>query len=231
LSGIGFTVSLLIAGLAIESPELREQAKIGVLASVVLATLAGAAIFRLAAPIESPAVLDPPVDPARDHIRGPAAAPLSLLEFADFECPFCGHATGVVGQLRRRFGEELRYAFRHLPLPDVHEHAELAAEASEAAAAQGRFWDYHDVLFQHQDQLELEDLLGYAADLDLDVERFARELEDGVHSARVREDVASAEASGVHGTPTFFVGDRRHEGPYDAETLAAALEGHLPSGA
>ena len=176
------------------------------------------------APAGLPMVLDPPVDPGRDHVRGPADAPLTLLEFGDFECPFCGHATGLVDELRRRFGDELRYVFRHLPLPDAHPYAELAAEASEAAAAQGRFWEYHDMLFRNQDQLEPEDLLGYAGELDLDVEHFARELEDGVHSARVREDVASAEASGARATPTFFVGDRRHLGPYDAETLARALE-------
>jgi protein-disulfide isomerase len=202
---------------------------VGVLAAALAALIASGAIFRLAAvllgePMAPPTGLAPPVDPGRDHIRGPVDAPLTLLEFADFECPFCGQATGMVDELRRRFGDELRYVFRHLPLPDAHPYAELAAQASEAAAAQGRFWEYHDVLFTHQDQLEPEDLLGYAGELDLDVERFARELEEGVHSARVREDVASAEASGARATPTFFVGDRRHEGPYDAETLARKLD-------
>jgi Na+/H+ antiporter NhaA len=223
LSGIGFTVSLLILELGVSSPELRQQGKVGVLAAAVAALAAGWAIFRVAPPQE-PRTLDPPVDPGRDHIRGPAGAPLTLLEFADFECPFCGQATGMVQELRRRFGDELRYVYRHLPLTDVHEHAELAAEASEAAAAQGRFWDYHDILYRHQSELEFEDLLGFAGVLDLDVERFARELEQGVHTTRVLEDVASAEASGARATPTFFVGDRRHEGAYDAETLAAALE-------
>jgi len=229
LSGIGFTVSLLIVELAFDSPALREQAKVGVLAAALAALIAGGAIFRLAAvllgePMAPPTVLAPPVDPGRDHIRGPVDAPLTLLEFADFGCPFCGQATGMVDELRRRFGDELRYVFRHLPLPDAHPYAELAAQASEAAAAQGRFWAYHDVLFTHQDQLEPEDLLGYAGELDLDVERFARELEEGVHSPRVREDVASAEASGARATPTFFVGDRRHVGPYDAQTMARELD-------
>ncbi len=228
LSGIGFTVSLLIIELAFASPALREQAKVGVLAAALAALIGGWAIFRLAAvllgePMAPPMVLEPPVDPGRDHIRGPVDAPLTLLEFADFECAFCGQATGMVDELRRRFGDELRYVFRHLPLPDVHPYSELAAQASEAAAAQGRFWEYHDILFRNQDQLELEDLLGYAGELDLDVERFARELEEGVHSPRVREDVASSEASGARATPTFFVGDRRHVGPYDAETLASEL--------
>jgi Na+/H+ antiporter NhaA len=229
LSGIGFTVSLLIIELGLESAALREQAKIGVLAASVLAVVTGCLVFRLAAaltgePAGPPMRLDPPVDPARDHIRGPVGAPLTLVEYADFECPFCGSATGMVDEVRRRVGDRLRYVFRHLPLTDVHPHAELAAQASEAAGAQDRFWEFHDILFEHQDELEVEDLLGYAGDLELDVERFARELEDGVHSARVREDVASAEASGARGTPTFFVGDRRHVGPYDAATLVAELE-------
>jgi Na+/H+ antiporter NhaA len=223
LSGIGFTVALLIVELGLDSPALREQAKVGVLAAAIVATALGAAIFRTASSAP-PTLLQPPVDAGRDHVRGAPDAPLTLVEFADFECPFCAHATGVVRELRRRLGGDLRYVFRHLPLPDVHEHAELAAAAAEAAAAQGRFWDYHDVLFEHQDQLQYEDLLGYAAELGLDVERFARELDAGVHLARVRDDVESAEASGAFATPTFFVGGRRHEGPYDAETLAAALE-------
>jgi Na+/H+ antiporter NhaA len=224
LSGIGFTVSLLIIELAIDSPELREQAKVGVLIAAVAALLIGWLVFRVTGAPRLPEVLDPPVDPERDHIRGPVEAPLTLLEFADFECPFCGQATGVVEELRKRFGDELRYVFRHLPLSDVHEHADLAAEASEAAAAQGRFWEYHDRLFHHQDELEFEDLLGYAGELDLDVERFARELELGIHAGRVLEDVVSAEASGARATPTFFVSGRRHVGPHDAATLAAALE-------
>jgi protein-disulfide isomerase len=168
-------------------------------------------------------LLDRPVQPDRDHIRGPVEARLTLVEYGDFECPFCGRATGVVRELRARFGDDLRYVFRHLPLTDVHDHAELAAQAAEAAAAQGRFWDMHDLLFEHQDELELEDLLGYAHDLGLDVERFAREIADTRHATRVREDVASAERSGARGTPTFFIGERRHVGPYDAETLAREL--------
>jgi protein-disulfide isomerase len=172
-----------------------------------------------------PRLLARPVDPVRDHVRGPADAPLTLVEYADFECPFCGRATGVVRELRERFCDDLRYVFRHLPLADVHPHAELAAQAAEAAAAQGRFWELHDMLFAHQDELEYADLLGYAGALGLDVERFARDLEDGRHAARVQEDVASAEAGGARGTPTFFVGDRRHVGPYDADALARELEG------
>ncbi|MDP2711189.1 MAG: Na+/H+ antiporter NhaA [Solirubrobacteraceae bacterium] len=230
LSGIGFTVSLLIADLAFDSEALREQAIIGILLASVLATFVGWLVFRLAAALRGersaslPMVLDRPVEIDRDHIRGPQDAPLTLVEYSDFECPFCGQATGVVRELRERFGDELRYVFRHLPLTDVHPHAELAAQASEAAAAQGRFWEMHDLLFSRQDELELEDLVGYAADLGLDVERFVREIgEEERLAERVREDIADAEASGARGTPTFFVGVRRHVGAYDADTLARTL--------
>ena len=230
LSGIGFTVSLLIAGLAFDDGGLREQATVGVLVAAVLATLAGWTGFWLAAVLRGertaslPMKLDPPVDPERDHIRGRVDAPLTLVEYGDFECPFCGRATGVLRELRERFGDDGRYVFRHLPLTDVHPHAQLAAEAAEGAAAQGRFWEMHDLLFEHQDELEPEDLVGYAAELGLDVEQFTRDLNMSKHAERVRDDVISAEASGARGTPTFFVGDVRHVGAYDAETLTRALD-------
>ena len=192
LCGIGFTVSLLIADLAFERPAERDEAIVGVLLAGVIAALLGWVLFELAARLRGertaglPMLLDDPVDPARDHIRFGFDAPMTLVEYGDFECPFCGKATGVVRELYERFGDDLRYVFRHLPLQDVHDHAELAAQAAEAAGAQGRFWEYHDLLFHHQEQLEWEDLLGYAADLDLDVERFAREVAEGVHAERVR---------------------------------------------
>ncbi len=230
LSGIGFTVSLFIADLAFDSPELRDEAKIGVLMASTIAFLLGWAIFRARdarararGQVRGPRPLDPPVDPARDHIRGRVDAPMTLVEFADFECPFCGRATGTIEELRERFGERLRYVLRHLPLTDVHPNSELAAEAAEAAGAQGRFWEMHDRLFRNQDQLEPGDLLRHAEALGLDLERFAGDLRERVHSPRVREDVASAEASGVTGTPTFFIGSRRHSGRYDADTLADRL--------
>jgi Na+/H+ antiporter NhaA len=229
LSGIGFTVSLLIAELAFATPALRDQAKAGVLLAAALAALAGWIVFRLAAVLRGqrtaslPMVLDRPVDPARDHIRGRPDAPVTLVEYGDFECPFCGRATGVVKELRRRFGDDLRYVFRHLPLTDVHPHAEAAAHAAEAAAAQGRFWEMHDVLFAHQDELEPDDLLRHAAAAGLDVDRFAADVGAERYAQRVREDVESAEASGARGTPTFFVGADRHVGPYDAESLAREL--------
>ena len=198
LSGIGFTVSLLIIHLAFDSEELERDAAL-------------------------PSTLSRPVDPARDHVRGPVDAELTLVEYLDFECPFCAKATGSARQVREHFGDRLRYVARHLPL-DVHPHAGLAAVAAEAAGRQGRYWDMHDHLFAHQDQLELEDLAGYAAELGLDVEQFLRDVQDEELVRHVSDDKASAGESGARGTPTFFIGDRRHEGPFDAATLITALE-------
>jgi len=225
LSGIGFTVSLLIIGLAFDDARLVDEATVGVLLSAILATVLGWVVFRAAAVFHGewsaglPTELCRPVDPARDHILGPADAPLTVVEYLDYECPFCARATGVIHELRERFGDDLRYVVRHLPLPDVHPHAEQAAVAAEAAAEQGRFWPMHDLLFTRQDELEMEDLIGYAAELGLDVEQFVRDLQREDLADRVREDVASAEASGARGTPTFFVGRERHAGPHDARTL------------
>ncbi len=229
LSGIGFTLSLFIVDLAFDDGDpAADEARVGVLAASLLAALLGWALFRLAdrrrPPGDArPSLLEPPVDPARDHVRGPVDAPLTLVEYGDFECPFCGRATGVVDELRERFGDRLRYVFRHVPLSDVHPHARLAAEAAEAAAAQGRFWEMHDRLFTDQEHLTPTDLLEHADALGLDVARFSRDLGSGRYGRRVEQDVESAEASGVEGTPTFFIGERRHTGPYDADTLAAEL--------
>ncbi|HEX5336413.1 MAG TPA: Na+/H+ antiporter NhaA [Propionicimonas sp.] len=230
LSGIGFTVSLLIIGLAFESPRLRAEATIGVLLSLVIATALGWVTFQVAARWHGetsaglPTVLSRPVDPARDHILGPVDAPLTLVEYADFECPFCAKATGVAREVREHYGDRLRYVFRHLTLPEVHPHAELAAAAAEAAGAQGRFWEMNTMLFAHADELELQDLAGYAGQLGLDVEDFLRDIDEQRHAARIREDVASAEESGARGTPTFFIGSQRHVGPWDAQSLIEALD-------
>jgi NhaA family Na+:H+ antiporter len=230
LSGIGFTIALFIVDLALDDPVIADQARVGVLAGSVIAALLGWALFRIGDRLRRdetgggrPTRLDPPVDPERDHIRGPVDAPLTLVEYGDFECPFCGRATGVVEELERQFGDRLRYVFRHTPLVDVHPHALLAAEAAEAAAAQGRFWEMHDRLFAHQDELGPGDLLEHAAAIGLDLPRFSRDLGTSRYARRVRDDVASAEAGGVTSTPTFFVDGRRHTGPYDAGTLAARL--------
>jgi protein-disulfide isomerase len=163
-----------------------------------------------------------PVDPERDHLRGPRDAPVTVVEYGDFECPYCGQAEPVVRELLSDFGDVL-YVWRHLPLSDVHPHAQQAAEAAEAAAAQGAFWEMHDLLFAHQSALRLRDLIAYAEQLELDVERFADDLRKRSHSARVAEDVDSADLSGVSGTPTFFINGNRHHGAYDIDTLAAAV--------
>jgi NhaA family Na+:H+ antiporter len=235
LAGIGFTISLFVVDLAFESPELQDEARLGVLCASLLAVIVGAVIFRvdrrLAGEDEGAPVLalDRPVDLERDHVKGPVDAPLELVEYGDYECPFCGRATGAVAAVRARFGDELRYVFRHLPLPDVHPKSELAAEAAEAAAAQGAFWQMHDRLFAHQDRLGPTDLVDHAAELGLDVEQFARELGTGVHAARVRADVSSAAASGAEGTPTFYANGRRVVGRYDEKALMAALTGARPA--
>jgi protein-disulfide isomerase len=147
---------------------------------------------------------------------------VTVVEYGDFECPYCGRAEPVVRQLLREFGD-VRYVWRHLPLTDVHPRARLAAEASEAAADQGAFWELHDLLLTHQDALTPEDLIAYAEQLGLDVERFASDLQAHVGAARVAEDVDSADLSGVSGTPTFFVNGHRHQGAYDIATLSTAV--------
>ena len=231
IAGIGFTVSILIATLAFKGVQLQE-AKLGVLTAAVGASLATALVFRvtrmlpferrLRALVGSPQTivdLTAPVDAERDHIRGPLEAPVTLVEYGDFECPHCGQAEAVIRELLRDFGD-LRYVWRHLPLNDVHGHAQLAAEASEAAADQGQFWAMYDTLLRHQDALTLREVIGYARELRLDVDRFRDYLRKGKGAGRVAEDVDSADASNVSGTPTFFINGRRHYGAYDVETLS-----------
>lgn len=160
----------------------------------------------------------------RDHSAGPSDAPLTLLEYGDYQCPYCGRAFPIVERVRQRMGDRLRFVFRHFPLTQIHEHAEHAAEVAEAAAAQGQFWQMHERLFRHQFALDDEALLEGARDLGLDVERVRRELADGTYRSRVREDFSSGIRSGVNGTPTFYINGVRHNGDYDADTILAALE-------
>ncbi len=160
----------------------------------------------------------------RDHAQGPADAAVTLVEYGDYECPYCGRAYPIVKQLQQRLGRRLRFVFRNFPLKEIHPHAEHAAEAAEAAAAQDKFWEMHDRLFERQFALEDSSLAEYAAELGLDAERFARDLAQGAHVPRVREDFRSGVSSGVNGTPTFFINGVRHDASYDAETLLAALE-------
>jgi protein-disulfide isomerase len=160
-----------------------------------------------------------PVDPDRDHVRGPGHAPVTLVEYGHFECPYCGRAEPVVRELLAGYGD-LRYVWRHLPLTDVHPHAQAAAEA---AASQGKFWDMHDQLLGHQGALTTADLIGYAGQLGLDTGRFTRDLRDHTGQAKIAADVDSADLSGVSGTPTFFINGKRHRGAYDTATLAQAV--------
>ena len=165
--------------------------------------------------------LIPEVDSERDHIRGPLDASITVIEFGDFECPYCGQAESAARELL--VDTDLRFVWRHLPLTDVHPAAQLAAEACEAAAAQGRFWQMHDLLIEHQDDLKLPDLVRYAAELDLDVDRFHDDLKRHLYQTRVAQDVESADLSGATGTPTFFINGQRHYGAYDLDTLTAAI--------
>jgi diadenylate cyclase len=167
--------------------------------------------------------LDTPVGD-RDHVRGAATAPVTLVEYGDFECPYCGRMYPVVKELRKRAGDRLRVVFRHFPLDSVHPHARRAAEAAEAAAAQGRFWEMHDLLFENQDDLDDEALRRYAARLGLDMARFEDDLAERRHAPRVREDRLDGERTGVEGTPTFFINGARYEGSLDLEGMLAAVE-------
>jgi protein-disulfide isomerase len=164
-----------------------------------------------------------PVDPARDHVRGALGAPVILVEYEDFECPYCRRAAPVIRELLARHDGDLRFVSRHLPLPDVHPNAALAAVAAEAAGAQGKFWEMHDLLFERQDHLLLADFVRYAGELGLDVAVFEADLNDMRFADRVAEDVAGAEVAGVAGTPTFFVNGRRYAGAYDLDSLDAAV--------
>jgi Na+/H+ antiporter NhaA len=234
IAGIGFTVSLLVATLAFHAQQL-EEAKLGILSAALCASVITWLLFRATALLphrlrirallgtaEQLTDLYIDVDPERDHIRGPRVAPVTVVEYGDFECPYCGQAEPIVRELLRDFAD-VRYVWRHLPLNDVHPRAQLAAEAAEAAADQGKFWEMHDLLLDHQNALGPIDLAGYARKLGLDVDRFTDTLREHAGATRIAEDVDSADLSGVSGTPTFFINDRRHYGAYDIDTLSAAV--------
>ena len=164
-----------------------------------------------------------------DHRAGPDDAPVTLLEYGDFECPTCVRAHPIVHEVRRRMGENLRFVFRHFPLDHSHPHARHAAEAAEAAAAHGKFWEMHDALFAHHKHLADEDLARYAAELDIDADEVRQALASGRYAEAVEEDVASGARSGVNGTPTFFINGTRLDGRWDLESLFDALQGALPA--
>jgi protein-disulfide isomerase len=234
ISGVGFTVALLVATLAFAGAEL-EEAKLGILGAAVGASLITWLLFhaaeRLPRPLRISAMLgagEPltdlyvAVDPERDHIRGPDDAPVTIVEYGDFQCPYCGQAERVIRELLADF-LDVAYVWRHLPLNDIHPFAQAAAETAEAAAAQGAFWPMHDLLLHHQDALRRPDLERYAEELGLDLDRVREDLDRHAGAARIAEDVDSADLSGVSGTPTFFINDRRHYGAYDIATLSAAV--------
>ena len=198
IAGIGFAVSILIATLAFTGTQLQE-AKLGVLTTVLAAPALTWLVFR-----------------------GPARALVTIVEYGDFECPYCGQAEPVLREVLAGHGD-VRYVWRHLPLNDVHPDAQLAAEAAEAAADQNAFWEMHDLLLQHQDALQPRDLLRHASDLGLDRERFAEYLRKRAGAARIAEDTDTADLSGVTGTPTFFINGRRHYGSYDITALTSAV--------
>ncbi len=228
LSGIGFTISLFIVDIAITDPVKQELARVGVLVASVVAFALGWLLFtvtdRLSPPVAVGAKLIRDVDPERDHIVGHPDAPLTLVEYADFECPFCSRATGSIDEVRAHFGDRLRYVWRHLPLERVHPHSADAARASEAAALQGRFFEMGARMFEMQDHLEWEHIYRYADGVGCDIRKFDEDLESAKVLHRVRDDVDDAELMDLNSTPTFFVNGRRHIGPYDAASLIRALE-------
>jgi len=235
VAGAGFTVSLLISTLAFDGRQL-DEAKLGALGSVIVAPLVGWLVLRavrrmpsqtrarqIAGTAQDLLDLSEDVDPQRDHVRGPHDAVVTLIEYGDFDCEYCGQAEGPIRELLTSFSDEVRYVWRHLPLNDVHPDAQMAAEFSEAAAAQGAFWEMHDVLLEHTGELRPGDLVRYAEQLGLDADRMVEELRRREHAPRVSEDVASADESGVSGTPSFFINGRRHYGAYDLGALTETV--------
>ena len=232
LCGIGFTISLFIVDLAITDEAAQNEARVGVLAASVIAFLLATVIFRLSDALrpteESGKVLVRPVDPRRDHVWGDPDAELTIVEYGDFQCEFCLKASGSVQQVIEELGDGFRYVWRHAPLTRFHPNALAAAEASEAAALQGKFFEFERALFEDQDNQLPSHIIRRAQDLGLDVEQFERDLASAEVAARVRDDLLDAEAMDITAVPTFFINGRRHVGPYDARSLIAALQDPTP---
>lgn len=228
LSGIGFTISLFLVPIAIDDPRIQDIARIAVLTASVIAFLCGWAVLAIGDRIRPPeavgAMLARPVDPDRDHIVGRNDAPYTIVEYGDLECPFCSRATGSVDAVRGHFGDDIRWVWRHLPLDQLHPHAQIAAQAAEAAAGQGQFLEMLRMMFAHQEALEEADLIRYAEQLGLDLDKFAEDFGSAEVLDRIQDDRLDAELMDLHSTPTFFVNGRRHVGPYDSRTLIRALE-------
>jgi protein-disulfide isomerase len=230
LSGIGFTIALFIVDIAIADGHRQDQARVGVLLASVVAFLVGWAIFRITDWVSPPEPvglkLIRPVDLDRDHIRGNPDAPLTLVEYGDYECPFCSRATGAIDEVRTHFGDELRYVWRHLPLERVHPRAFDAARAAEAAGLQGKYFEMGIQLFEHQDDLEWSDIYRYAVAIGCDIEKFDHDVRVDPSKVlhRVQDDAQDAELMDLNSTPTFFVNGIRHKGPWDSASLIRALE-------
>ena len=232
LSGIGFTISLFLVPIAISDPHTQDLARVAVLAASVVAFFLGWAILTVGDRISPPHPvgfkLARPVDPQRDHIKGSMDAPYEIVEYGDFECPFCSRATGSVDAVRERFGDDIRWVWRHLPLDQPHPHAQEAAQAAEAAAMQGRFFEMAGKLFAHQKNLERDDLFRYAEMLGLDPDRFADDFVSPKVAHHIQDDRLDAEIMDLNTTPTFFLNGRRHVGPYDSASLIRGLENSAP---
>ncbi|NYE20857.1 Na+/H+ antiporter NhaA [Microbacterium immunditiarum] len=232
LCGIGFTISLFIVDLAIEDDLAQNEARVGVLVASAIAFILAAIIFRISdarhTDDEAGQTLARPVDPTRDHVWGPVDAPLTIVEYGDYQCPFCLKASGSIEEVMRELDGRLRYVWRHAPLERVHPNAVADAEAVEAAAVQGKRTEFAKSLFSDQDHQMPSDILRRAADLGLDVDRFEKDLRSPEVAARVRDDMLDADAMDITSVPTFFVNGQRHTGPYDAQSLIRALLATAP---
>ena len=232
LCGIGFTISLFIVDLAIDDSAAQNEARVGVLFASVIALLIATIIFRISDAVrpveETGRTLMRPVDPDRDHVYGSMDAPLEIVEYGDFQCGFCLKASGSIEEVRREVGDRVRYVWRHAPLTRPHPNALAAAEASEAAARQGKFFEYERSLFADQEHQLPSDIVRRAAELGLDVAKFEADLTSPDVAAHVRDDMLDAEAMDITAVPTFFINGRRHVGPYDARSLIRAMEESAP---
>ncbi len=228
LCGIGFTISLFIVDLAIADEAAQNEARVGVLVASVLAFVLATLLFRVSDALrpseDSGQTLARPVDPRRDHVFGSADAPYTIVEYGDFQCGFCLKASGSIQEVHEVLGDRLRYVWRHAPLTNIHPNALAGAEAAEAAALQGKFFEFERGLFADQENQRPSDIVRLARDLDLDVERFERDLTSPEVTGRVQNDMLDAEAMGITSVPTLFINGRRHVGPYDAQSLIRALE-------
>lgn len=229
LCGIGFTISLFIVDIAISDEDAQNEARVGVLAASVIAFVLATILFRISDAIrpteDTGQTLARPVDPRRDHVFGSPDAPYTIVEYGDFQCGFCLKASGSIQEVHSVLGDRLRYVWRHAPLTNVHPNALAGAEASEAAAMQGRFFEFERGLFADQENQRPSDIIRLARELELDVDRFEHDLTSPEVTGRVQDDMLDAEAMGITSVPTLFVNGRRHTGPYDAQSLIRALEG------